>query len=286
MDMLERSIELPAAPTADRDADWSQLFSARAGSSGLRRDLALLQALASDEARQRAGLGVVRLAEMLQRDKSQVSRALRALEQVGLVERDAATREYRLGWLLFGLAARAGESRLVQLAPAIMRTLVAQLDESVHLCVLQGNQVLTILTEAPSHAFRATGWVGHTIPAHCSSAGRVLLSDYSRDDLEQRFKGATLGPVGPVQLVRNLDQLYHQVQLARQQGYAIVCEEFEAELVGASAPVYDFRGHVVAALNVSAPKFRLDTGLEVAGRETAAAAVKLSCQLGWLGSRL
>jgi len=281
MDVRDRSFELPTAPTADRDVDWSQLLSARAGSSGLRRDLALLQALASDEARQRAGLGVVRLAEMLQRDKSQVSRALRALEQVGLVERDPATREYRLGWLLFGLAARAGEPRLLQLAPAIMRALVARLGESVHLCVLQGNQVLTILTEAPSHAFRATGWVGHTIPAHCSSAGRVLLIDYSREDLEQRFKGATFEPVGSVQLVHNVHDLYDQIQIARQNGYAIVREEFEAELVGVSAPVRDFRGHVVAALNVSAPKFRLDAGLEAAGRATAAVADTLSCQLGW-----
>src|ERR671937_1288542 len=58
-----------------------------AGSSGLRRDLELLWGLASDDARSRGGLGVVRLADLVQRDKSQVSRALRALEEVGLVER-------------------------------------------------------------------------------------------------------------------------------------------------------------------------------------------------------
>lgn len=254
------------------------------GSSGLRRDLALLQALASDDARARGGLGVVRLAELLQRDKSQVSRALRALEQVGLVERDAATREYRLGWQLFGLAARVGEPRLLQLAPAVMRALVDQLNESLHLCVLQSTQVLTILTEAPGHAFRASGWVGRTIPIHCSSAGRVLLADYSYAELARRFRDVGFAPCGPAQLVRDIDTLFQQVQLARQAGYAIVREEFEPELVGASAPVRDFRGQVIAALNLSAPKFRLDAGLDAAAHEVAAAAERLSCLLGWRGA--
>lgn len=274
------------AATIDRETDWPPAITERIGSSGLRRDLELLQALASDEARQRGGLGVVRLAEMLQRDKSQVSRALRALEQAALVERDPVTREYRLGWLLFGLAARAGDPRLLQLAPAILRELVDQLGESMHLCVLQADQVLTVLTEAPSHSFRASGWVGRAIPAHCSSAGRVLLIDYGCAELARRFSGATFERVGPAQLVRSAADLCQQVRIAREAGYAIVREEFEPDLVGASAPVRDFRGQVVAALNLSAPKFRLDAGLEAAARAVASGAQRLSQQLGWAGGPL
>src|ERR671934_811991 len=119
------------------------------GSSGLRRDLELLWGLASDQARSRGGLGVVRLAELVGRDKSQVSRALRALEEAGLVERDPDTLEYRLGWQLFALAARSGEPRLLTAAPGALRELVHRLGESAHLCVLQGVQVLTLMTESP-----------------------------------------------------------------------------------------------------------------------------------------
>jgi DNA-binding IclR family transcriptional regulator len=256
------------------------------GSSGLRRDLALLQALASDDAQVHGGLGVVRLAEILQRNKSQVSRALRALEQVGLVERDPETREYRLGWQLYGLAARTSDARLLQCAPRAMRELVRRLGESVHLCVLQGTQVLTLLTETPGHAFRASGWVGQTIPAYCSSAGRLLLSDHSYEQLMERFSGVDFKSFGPVQLVHSIDDLCDQIQIAQQAGYALVREEFEAELVGASAPVRDFRGRVIAALNVSAPKFRLDDRLDFAGRETAAVAGQLSRQLGWASPEL
>jgi DNA-binding IclR family transcriptional regulator len=260
----------------------SQRGRVKPASSGLIRDLALLEALASDEAHTRGGIGVVRLAQLVERDKSQVSRALRALESVDLVERDPITRQFRLGGRLFGLAAKMVDARLLQIAPEAMRALVAQLGESVHLCVLDNDRVLTLHSEAPRHYIRASGWVGRIMPGYCSSAARALLIDSTFVEVEQRFKNVTFEPVGPVQLVHNVQELYAQICIARQAGYAVVSEEFEPELVGVSAPVRDFRGVIVAALNVGAPKFRLGTRLQEAGRITAIAAQELSRRLGWL----
>jgi DNA-binding IclR family transcriptional regulator len=78
---------------------------ARPQGHGLRRDLDLLEALASPEAQRAGGLGVVRLAQLTGREKSQVSRALKALAEEGIVERDPDTLGYRLGWRLFSLVA-------------------------------------------------------------------------------------------------------------------------------------------------------------------------------------
>jgi len=63
--------------------------------------------------------------------------------------------------------------------------------------------------------------------------------------------------------------------VARRHGYAAVSEEFEPDLVGVAAPVRDFRGYVIGALNISAPKFRLGRALAAAGREVRAAAERL-----------
>jgi DNA-binding IclR family transcriptional regulator len=63
---------------------------------------------------------------------------------------------------------------------------------------------------------------------------------------------------------------------ARQLGYVLVTEEFEQGHVAVAAPVRDFRRHVIAALNISAPKFRLGKSLTAAGREIKAAADLLS----------
>src|SRR5262249_44569473 len=56
-------------------------------------------------------------------------------------------------------------------------------------------------------------------------------------------------------------------------------EDLEAGEVGAAAPVRVFRGRVVAAVNVSAPKFRLGRSLAAAAGEVKAAADRLSAAL-------
>ena len=245
---------------------------------GLRRDLALLEALASPEAQQAGGLGVIRLAQLAGREKSQVSRALRALAEEGIVERDPDTLEYRLGWRLFSLVARTVSDRLVRAAEPVMHQLSAELEETSHLCVLREQEVLTVLSVS-GHSFRVHGWEGRGVPAYCTSAGRVLLSDSSPDELYVRFR--ELPATGNRSDVHSLPELWAKIQQSRQDGFAQVDEEFEAGLAGVSAPIRDFRGRVVAALNISAPAERLGHRLTVAGRVTAQAAAAVSAQLGW-----
>ncbi|MEA2484271.1 MAG: hypothetical protein QOC55_2218 [Thermoleophilaceae bacterium] len=206
------------------------------------------------------GLGVMALTELVGGDKSQLSRTLSTLESRGLVVRDTRTLAYRLGPRLFTLAARVGESRLVASARPILRALVRELGESVHLSVRQGDQVLTLVSESPEAALHAPGRVGALTPLGSTSAGRALALDLADDELE----ALGLGP--------------HRAAIthARKLGYAIVREEFEPGLVAAAAPVRDDAGAIVAAVNVSAPRFRFDDRLDAAALRVVAAADELA----------
>jgi len=248
--------------------------------TSLRRGILVLQALNSDEAAAGGGLGVLRVAELVGDDKSQISRTLKALHRFGLVDRDPGTRAYRLGWGVFALAARAGDTRLLSAGERALRELVDTLGERVHLTVLQGPDVLTVLSESPPVALQAAGWVGRAVPAYCSSSGQALLVDHSLDEVAELLAGVELVPLG-ANAPRTVEELYARIEQTRARGYALVDEEFEPGLVAAAAPVRDFRGRVVAALNVSGPKFRLGAGLDDAGRTVAAAAARMSAALGW-----
>jgi hypothetical protein len=74
--------------------------------------------------------------------------------------------------------------------------------------------------------------------------------------------------------------LLDHVDAIRRHGYASVDEEFEPGLVGVSAPVYGFRGDIIAAINVSAPKQRLGAHLDEAGKFTRSIADQMSTALG------
>ena len=236
--------------------------------TGLRRGIRVLEALASDEALA-GGLGVLRVAELVEQDKSQVSRTLKTLAEHGIVDRDPETRAYRIGWSVFALAARAGDVRLVTAGEPVVGELARSLGERVHLTVLQGAEVLTILSHGTLHAIEAAGWVGRTVPAYCTSSGYALLLDA---DVSAALGGLELGS-------QTLAHVAERIAAARKQGYAVADEDFEPGLVAVAAPVRDSRGRIVAALNVSAPKFRLDSRLEEAGAAVAHAASALSAKL-------
>jgi IclR family KDG regulon transcriptional repressor len=243
--------------------------------TSLKRGLAILLAL--DEGGE---LGVTRVAELVGREKSQVSRTLKVLADHGLVERDPETLAYRLGWRLFTLAAVAGEQRLASAAPRLLGELVRTFEENAYLSVLQGDDVLTVLSESPPQAVQAVSWIGRVVPAACTSAGYALLVDRDLEDIERLLPDATFRrqhPRGP----QTADELRERLVSTRMRGYALADEDFEPGLVAVAAPVRDFRGRVVAAVNISAPKFRFAPRLEEAGEQVRIVAEELSRELGW-----
>jgi IclR family transcriptional regulator, KDG regulon repressor len=225
--------------------------------TSIRRGIEVLLSLGSEEATRAGGMGVTRISERLSREKSQVSRALKALAEYGLVERNRDALTYRLGWRIYTLAKLAGRPRVLEDAEPRLRALAARTQERAHLSVLQGPDVLTLVSESPGRVVEAVGWVGRVTPAYCTSAGRALLFDHDRHQLELRFAGVEFERLAP-QTPTDLDTLAARLDEARELGYALCDEEFDAGLIAAAAPVYDAGGVIVAALNVSAPKFRVE----------------------------
>jgi DNA-binding IclR family transcriptional regulator len=279
--------DIPPAPTPRRN------------SSGLRRDLQLLEVLGSHEAEASGGLGVLRIAQLVERDKGTVSRTLSTLADAGLVSRDPVTHNYRLGYQLYALAARTLETRLVRASAPYLRRMVTATHETTHLCVLRGGNVLTLASEMSEFAFRGLGWEGVSTAAWQTSSGRVLLSNWAEDDLRRWYDvhgndtsvtsplasslpqaSSNISPADGTPLVTDFESFRAEILRIRKRGYATVDEEFEKGVVGVSAPVFDFRQTIVAAINVSAPKTRLGTRLDEAGILAARVAAELSAQLG------
>ncbi len=246
--------------------------------TSIRRGVETLLSLSSDQAIAEGGLGVTKIAELLGREKSQVSRALSTLAEYGLVDRDPDTLAYRLGWRIFAMANLAGERRLLDYAQPHLAHLVSEFGERAYLSVLQGSDTITILSHQSPRAVQAVGWVGRTTPAYCTSVGKALLLDHSRAELKLVFEGVEFVPLAP-NTARGLDDFEAMITAARAQGYATADEEMEPGLVSVAAPVRDPQGRIVAALNVSAPKYRFTAGFDRLGAALVTAAAELAAAL-------
>ncbi|MEV0631483.1 IclR family transcriptional regulator [Nonomuraea wenchangensis] len=250
-----------------------------APSAGLRRDMDILEILAGHgDDRDADGFGVSWIAERLGREKSQISRALRSLELEGMVERDPLTRRYRLGWRLFALAARTQHARLVRVAAPYLRRLTAAFDEDAYLCVLRGNQVLTLLSVPSSRAYHRV-WEGVSVPVIMAAAGRSLLAEWDEERVRALLR--TVLPSGLDSAVASEDDWLADLAHVRSAGYAVSDVELDDSAAGVSAPVRDHRGLITAAISVSVTRAAAPERLHEMGAVVAEAARELSAALGF-----
>ena len=240
--------------------------------NGLERDLEIIEAVAAaSPVPQRNG----DLAISTRREKSQISRAVSRLLDNGLLLRQGAG--VIVGPRLYAIARYTFEAQLVTAARGELHGLVHKLGETVHLTVLQGLEVVTIHSESPAHGFRALSWMGVTAPSYMTSSGRVLLSGLEDEQVERiyplkkKIEGAPL-----LCKTKTGEELIKELQKIRKDGYALVIEEFEPGLVGASVPVRDFNGSIVAAINVAAPKARFEEQLIPAANEMMKASARIT----------
>lgn len=276
--------------------------SPRLNTSGLRRDLELLEVLAAPEAMRSGGLGVSRVAEITGRDKGQISRTLATLAETGFVHRNVDNAKYTLGFQLYALAARTSEARLVEQSGPFLRKVANRTQETAHLCVLRGGNVLTLKSEMSSQAFRGVGWEGVSVPALRTSSGRALISDWNREDLSAWYDAHSADalvtkrelldsqsgerealvsrPDSKQSKIKTFDDLLREIVIIRRQGYAVVDEEFEMGLVGASAPIRDASNRIVGVINLSAPKTRISPVLDQVGLLVRQVSEEFSRHLG------
>lgn len=243
--------------------------------SGLERDLEIIEAVAA------AAPHPMRngdLASATKREKSQISRAISRLLDNGLLLRQGAG--VIIGPRLYAIARYTFEAQLVTAARGEMHGLVHQLGETVHLTVLQGVEVVTIHSESPAHGFRALSWMGVTAPSYMTSSGRVLLSGLTNQQLERIYPAKKkIEGAPPLCKTKTGSELLAVIEKIRATGFATVIEEYEPGLVGASVPIKDFNGSIVAAINVAAPKARFESQLIAAAHEMCKAAERITQSL-------
>ena len=257
MSQPTKSIENPAVQSVDRA-------------------LTILEVLA-----ERGWSSVTDVAEHLDIHKSTASRLLATLAQRGFVEQETARGRYRLGFGVVHLAsAVTTELDLARLAQPICEGLSQQTQETVNVAVLEGNEVVNIAQVIGSSSVVSVNWLGKRNALHCTSTGKVLLA-FLPDITQSQLLAGPLEPLTQHTLT-DAERLQRQLRTVREVGYAVTEEELELGLNAVAAPVRDFGGHVVAALSVAGPSYRMTKGrLPEVAKQAQAAAHDLSVQLGF-----
>ena len=201
-------------------------------------------------------VGVTELARKLKMNKAIVYRFLSTFKQMGFVKQEPHSKKYSLTLKLFELGSKVlSELNLIDEAHPVMQKISEATKETVHLAVMDGEEIVYIDKVDSPQTLRMYSRIGKRAPAYCTGLGKVLLAWSSPsviDKVSKHLRKFTENTnTDPLILQREL-------HLVRERGYAVDNEEYEKGICCVAAPIRDINGEVVAALSISGPNFRFN----------------------------
>ena len=196
----------------------------------------------------RAGLGLT---------ANLVFRVAKSLESHGYLEREPATKRYRLTSKLLSLAQPRSEQRsLVQVAHEPLACLRDATGESAHLGMRTGLECIVLDRVIGPHPYKCYVEVGTRGPLHTGAPGKVMLAWLPKDELRQTLDKLKLTRHTATTITSRAEFEKH-LQLVRRRGYAMDLGEGVEGHHCLGSPVFDAEDNPIASVWITAPAARL-----------------------------
>jgi IclR family KDG regulon transcriptional repressor len=161
---------------------------------------------------------------------------------------------YQLGVRLFQLGSVFAEHfELAVEAQRVATDVAASCEETVHVAVLEGRDVIYIARVESTHPVRMVSALGRRLPAHCTGVGKMLLSDLGPQALDALFPRQSALTIMTPNSISSLARLKSELTEIRERGLAYDDAESSQDVHCVAAGVRDHTGEMVAAMSISVP---------------------------------
>ena len=227
------------------------------------------------------GVSVTDISKALTFPKSTTHEILATLEKERFITKNPYNR-YHLGLRLFELGNMAqSDLEIRRVASPFLKELNSELDETVHLTVLEGNEVLYVDCLESTKRLRTYSVIGVRAPLYCTSVGKAILAFLEPKELEKILDSLIFEKFTENTITDKIF-LMDELKMIAQRGYAVDNMEHEEGLRCVGAPIRNHNGNVFAAISASGPSQRITLGnISEIGKIVMRQAEKISEQLGY-----
>jgi len=181
---------------------------------------------------------------------------LATLESKRFLKRDEATGLYHLGLRFIEMASPVlQDADLQRWAQPHLERLSAECGETVNLAVLDNTHVIYLQVIEGPQRVKLAATVGQRLPAFCTASGKAFLA-YLPDDQVRSILSEGLTKYTENTRV-SLADLYEDLRVTRERGFAISEQEYEKDINAVAAPILDAKGCPLAVIAIAGPSFRL-----------------------------
>ncbi|MFU0831645.1 MAG: IclR family transcriptional regulator [Oscillospiraceae bacterium] len=185
-------------------------------------------------------------------------RFLASLQNCHYVEQERDSQRYYLTYKICQVASRV--SRHMELQTITHPYLIALSDKfQESLCVSVERDMTMVYIDVatgPNRTLMSMQSIGNTSPMHCTGNGKLLLLNYTPEQLDEliRKKGLTRFTANTI---TTRQELLAELEQIRARGYAYDNEESEEGVRCLACPIRDYTGDIVAGMSVTGPASRM-----------------------------
>lgn len=216
---------------------------------------------------------IARLAAVTKLPRPTVYRIVAALRAEGMLDEKGDSGLLVPGPRLISLARRSWDrSDLRKAAEGPLARLRDRLDETVHLAVRSGVDMIYVDKLESQQTVRMMSRVGTHVPLHSSSVGKAWLAAMAPEEAAKIV--ATL-PLErrTAHTITSRDLLIEEIAATRRRGYARDLQENELDISCYGRAILDRRGNPAGCISVSMPRYRFESTDQALVTEAMAACV-------------
>jgi IclR family transcriptional regulator, acetate operon repressor len=207
---------------------------------------------------------------------------LSTLVAKGYVARVPDRRSYALGARLIYLShVCLRHVDLPRRAQPFLEKVNAATGETVHLAVLQADNVFKLVVREARHAVRVdSSSMGKSDAVHATATGKAILAWLPEHDMRRIVSAQGMKKLTNT-TITDLDALVEELRSVRREGVAMDREEFLQGVICVAAAIRDRNGTVVGSIGASMPAMRADDQhIRLTKDQVISAARGLSAELG------
>ncbi|MCF2628568.1 MAG: IclR family transcriptional regulator [Fusobacterium mortiferum] len=203
------------------------------------------------------GMTLTEISKAIDSPKSTLHPIVQTMVQNKYIFFDENTYKYFIGIKTFCIGSSyTNNLDLLDIIKKEMKYIVEKTNEICQLGILNKDKVLYIAKVDSERAIRIISNVGKELPAYCTALGKALLCNENIDSLKELY------PEGlkkyTENTILNFEKLYEELQKIQKESIAFEFSEIMEDLVCVATPLKIEDNHIVAAISISIPSFRIN----------------------------
>ncbi|GKT08941.1 IclR family transcriptional regulator [Desulforhabdus sp. TSK] len=202
-------------------------------------------------------LSAPEVAEKLEMPLSTVYKYLQVFYNKKFLSKDDRTSKFFPGLTILKLGLLAAKKiSVMEIASPYLKSLADRSLETAVLTVLDGRNVMCVdIIESP-RAVKFITAKGNMLPLYAGSPGKAVLAFKDPTFIDELIETTGLARLNKNTITES-QRIKEELAAIRRQGFSESDSEFESDVCSVAAPIFDYKGQVIASIAVAGPAERV-----------------------------